>query len=55
VDHIVRDELREIRAAVNGSRTNEDRTAEAAELFGRVALSKSFEEFLTIPAYERLP
>ena len=54
VDDIVRDELHEIRAAVNGSQTNEDRTAQAAELFGSVALSESFEEFLTIPAYERL-
>jgi malate synthase len=55
VDDIVRDELDGVRAALDGDGTTADRMAEAAELFARVALSESFEEFLTIPAYERLP
>jgi hypothetical protein len=51
----VRDELDGVRPALDGDGTTADRTAEAAELFAHVALSESFEEFLTIPAYERLP
>jgi malate synthase len=54
VEDVVRDELDGIRAALDGGTTG-DRTAEAAELFARMALSETFEEFLTIPAYERLP
>ena len=54
VDDIAREELEGIRSMLGDGGKSEDRTAEAAELFARVALSEAFEEFLTIPAYERL-
>ena len=55
VDDLVREELEGIRVALDGDGLTVDRTAEAAELFAAVALGESFEEFLTVPAYERLP
>ncbi len=47
-------ELDKVRAAVGDEAFAGGRYAEARELFEQVALADDFEEFLTLPAYERL-
>ncbi|MDE3113668.1 MAG: malate synthase A [Chloroflexota bacterium] len=46
------EELEKIRAAVGDAFYRDGRYDQAAKLFERVALSKDFVEFLTLPAYE---
>ena len=48
------EELEKIRAAVGDERFSAGRYDEARELFEQVALADDFEEFLTLPAYERI-
>jgi malate synthase len=48
------EELDKIRAAVGDELFHKGRYAEARELFEQVALADEFEEFLTLPAYERI-
>jgi len=48
------EELEKVRAAVGDEAFEQGRYAEARELFEQVALSDEFEEFLTLPAYERI-
>jgi malate synthase len=48
------EELEKIRAAVGDEAFEQGRYAEARELFEQVALADEFEEFLTLPAYERI-
>jgi malate synthase len=48
------EELEKVRAAVGDERFSAGRYDEARELFEQVALADDFEEFLTLPAYERL-
>jgi malate synthase len=48
------EELAKIRAVVGDERFQAGRYDEARELFEQVALADDFEEFLTVPAYERL-
>jgi len=55
VERIRRNELATIRETVGAEAYEAGRFDEASELFGRVALSERFEDFLTIPAYARLP
>jgi malate synthase len=55
VELIRRDELAAIREALGSEAYDAGRFDEASELFGRIALSEGFEEFLTIPAYAALP
>ncbi len=55
VERIAGQELASIRETVGADAYEKGRFEEASELFRRVALSKAFEDFLTIPAYERLP
>ena len=55
VERLGRDELATIRQTVGAEAYDAGRFDEASELFGRVALSERFEDFLTIPAYARLP
>jgi malate synthase len=54
VEGVVQHELDTIRSMM-GEGSDGERTTEAAELSARVALSGDFEDFLTIPACERLP
>jgi malate synthase len=55
VEGIATQELASIRETVGADAYENGRFEEASELFRRVALSEGFEDFLTIPAYERLP
>jgi malate synthase len=55
VERITEEELASIRETVGAEAYERGRFEEASELFRRVALSETFEDFLTIPAYERLP
>jgi malate synthase len=48
------EELEKVRGAVGDERFSAGRYDEARELFEQVALADDFEEFLTLPAYERL-
>jgi malate synthase len=48
------EELEKIREAVGDERFQAGKYAEARELFEQVALADDFEEFLTLPAYERI-
>jgi malate synthase len=52
---IERQELDDIRQAVGDDGFGEGRFEEAADLFEKVALSEGLVEFLTFPAYDRLP
>jgi malate synthase len=54
VEGIVRDELALIRETIGEDVYGSGRFEEASELFARVALSETFEDFLTIPAYAHL-
>jgi malate synthase len=48
------EELEKIRASVGDERFQAGKYGEARELFEQVALADHFEEFLTLPAYERI-
>ena len=48
------EELEKVRAAVGDERFRNGEYDQARELFEQVALADDFEEFLTLPAYERL-
>jgi malate synthase len=54
VEQIIEDELAKIREAF-GAQFDERRFAEAVSLFKEVALAEDYAEFLTLPAYERMP
>jgi malate synthase len=54
VRQLEEDELRRIREALGPEAFAKGRYEEARELFDRVALGDSFEDFLTLPAYERI-
>jgi malate synthase len=54
VDQIIDEELGKIAAAA-GDSYDEAKFAEAAGLFKEVALADDYAEFLTLPAYERMP
>ena len=54
VRQIEDEELEKIRAAVGDERFSAGKYDEARELFEQVALADDFEEFLTLPAYERI-
>lgn len=55
VEEIVREEIASIRETIGEDVYGSGRFEEASELFARVALSETFEDFLTIPAYAHLP
>jgi malate synthase len=50
----VGEELATIREQ-SGAAFDAERYAEAAELFTEVALADDYADFLTLPAYERMP
>jgi malate synthase len=54
VERMIDEELVKIRAAA-GDGFDADRYGQAVALFTEVALADSFAEFLTLPAYERMP
>ena len=54
VERIIGEELGKISAAL-GSGFDAARYQQAAELFTEVALADDYAEFLTLPAYERMP
>jgi malate synthase len=54
VEQIIDEELAKIREAF-GAQFDERRFAEAVSLFKEVALAEDYAEFLTLPAYERMP
>jgi malate synthase len=54
VRDIEREELEKIKAAVGADPFAKGRYDDARQIFDGVALSKDFQEFLTIPAYERI-
>src|SRR5580693_4041086 len=54
VERLIDEELTKIRAA-SGEEFDADRYGQAVALFSEVALADTFADFLTIPAYERMP
>jgi malate synthase len=54
VEQIVDEELAGIRTQA-GEAFDADRYGQAAALFTEVALADNYAEFLTVPAYERMP
>jgi malate synthase len=54
VERLIDDELSKIRA-LSGDSFNAERYGQATALFTEVALADDFADFLTIPAYERMP
>ncbi|MGH3390050.1 MAG: malate synthase A [Actinomadura sp.] len=54
VEQIIEDELAKIRETF-GAQFDERRFAEAVSLFKEVALAEDYADFLTLPAYERMP
>ncbi|GAA2098448.1 malate synthase A [Actinomadura alba] len=54
VEQIIDEELGKIRESL-GDRFDEQRFAQAVSLFKEVALADDYAEFLTVPAYERMP
>jgi len=54
VERLIDEELSKIRAAA-GDGFDAERYGQAVALFTEVALADNFAEFLTIPAYERMP
>jgi malate synthase len=54
VERVVGEELATIREQ-SGAAFDAERYAEAAELFTEVALADDYADFLTLPAYERMP
>src|SRR6266849_4895323 len=54
VRDVEREELEKIKTAVGADSFAKGRYDDAREIFDGVALSKDFQEFLTIPAYERI-
>ena len=53
VEQLIDDELVKIKSAA--AEFDADRYGQATALFTEVALADSFADFLTIPAYERMP
>jgi malate synthase len=54
VERLIDEELSKIRTA-SGAGFDAERYGQAVALFTEVALADNFAEFLTIPAYERMP
>jgi len=54
VERLIDEELSKIRSAAPGE-FDAERYGQAVALFTEVALADAFAEFLTIPAYERMP
>jgi malate synthase len=54
VERLIDEELGKIRAA-SGDHFDAERYGQAVALFTEVALADNFADFLTIPAYERMP
>jgi malate synthase len=54
VRDVERDELAKIKSAFGADSFAKGRYDDAREIFDGVALSKDFQEFLTIPAYDRI-
>jgi malate synthase len=55
VERVIDEELGKIREAVGEDAFAGGRWDEARSLFTEMALSDDFAEFLTLPAYERMP
>ena len=55
VERLIDEELAKIRASVRATRFDAERYDQAVALFTEVALADNYAEFLTIPAYERMP
>jgi malate synthase len=55
VEELIDEELSKIRTAAGPGEFDADRYGQAVALFTEVALADNFAEFLTIPAYERMP
>ena len=54
VERVIEEELAKIRESY-GDAYDEKRFAEAVSLFKEVALADDYADFLTVPAYERMP
>jgi malate synthase len=55
VERLIEEEMASIRESVGGDAYGSGRWEDARSLFTDMALSDDFEDFLTIPAYERMP
>jgi malate synthase len=55
VEQVIDEELAKIREAVGDATFEKGRFADARDLYREMALSDDFAEFLTLPAYERMP
>ncbi|MGH3368007.1 MAG: malate synthase A [Nocardioidaceae bacterium] len=55
VERVIEEELAKIREAVGDEAFEKGRYVDARDLYREMALSDDFAEFLTLPAYERMP
>ena len=55
VERLIDEEVGAIRGTVGDEAFAKGRWEDARSLFTEMALAEDFEEFLTIPAYERMP
>ena len=55
VERLVEEEMADIRQAVGDEAFAKGRWDDARSLFTDMALSDDYEDFLTLPAYERMP
>jgi malate synthase len=55
VEQVIDEELDRIREAIGDEAFEKGRFADARDLYREMALSDDFAEFLTLPAYERMP
>jgi len=55
VEQVIDEEMAKIREAVGDEAFEKGRFADARDLYREMALSDDFAEFLTLPAYERMP
>ena len=51
---LAEEELRQIKSTIGEENYNKGKFKEASEMFKTISISDTFEEFLTIPAYELL-
>jgi malate synthase len=55
VEQVIDEEMTTIREKAGDEKFGNGRWEDARELFTAMALADDFEDFLTIPAYERMP
>ena len=51
---LLKEELQKIKSTIGNEKYNQGKYKEAVEIFNKMSTSETFEEFLTLPAYDLL-